>query len=76
MGVYQQIQHPIIRQFESSTITLTNERVTISIAHSVWTPRLWKAWVTLLLSLVTAGESWVTAPSRGSPAGNRFRVMV
>ncbi len=64
MAAYRHIQAPIIRQFGSSTITLTNERVTITLAHSVWTPRLWKALVTLLLSLVTAGKSWVTEPSR------------
>ncbi len=64
MAVYRQVQTPIIRQFGSSTITLTNEGVIITLAHSVWTPRLWKALVTLLLSVVTAGESWVTAPSR------------
>ncbi len=64
MAANQRIQDPIIRQFGSSTITLTNEHVTITLAHCVWTPRLWKALMTLLLSLVTAGESWVAAPSR------------
>jgi transposase len=64
MAAYHRNPDPIIREFGSSTITLTNESVTITIAHSVWTPRLWKALVTLLLSLVTAGERWVTAPSR------------
>jgi transposase len=64
MAAYQRIQHPIIRQFGTSTITLTNERVTITIAHSVWSPRLWKALITLLLSLVGQGEDWVTSPSR------------
>ena len=64
MAAYHQIQDPIIRQFGSSTITLTNEHVTITLAHTVWTPRLWKALITLLLSLVTTGETWVTGPSR------------
>jgi len=64
MAAYQRIQDPILRQFGSSTITLRNEYVTITIAHTVWTPRLWKALMTLLLSLVTAGETWVTGPSR------------
>ena len=64
MAAYHRIQAPIIRQFGSSTITLTNEHVTITIAQTVWTPRLWKALMTLLLSLVTTGETWVTGPSR------------
>ena len=64
MATYQRIQHPIIRQVGSSTMTLTNESVTIKIGHSVWTPRLWKALITLLLSLVGQGEDWVTSPSR------------
>ncbi len=64
MSTYRRIQHPIIRQFGSSMISLTNEHVTITIARHVWTPRLWKALITLLLSLVTQEESWVTGPSR------------
>ena len=56
MAAYRRIQHPIIRQFGSSTLTLTNEHVTITLAHTVWTPRLWTALMTLLLSLVTAGR--------------------
>ncbi len=67
MAAYRPIQHPIIRQFGSSTIARTNEHVTITIARHVWTQRLWKALITLLLSLVTQGESWVTGPSRIPP---------
>ncbi len=64
MAAYRQIPTPILRQFGSSTITRTNEGVTITVGHSVWTPRLWTALVTLLLSLVTPEETWVTGPSR------------
>jgi hypothetical protein len=64
MAAYRRIQHPIIRHFGSSTLTLTNEHVIITIGRTVWPPRLWKALIALLLSLVTQGESWVTCPSR------------
>jgi transposase len=63
MASYVRIQEPILRQFGSSTLTITNEGLTLTIARSVWTPRLWKGFVTLLLSLVTGGVSWVARPS-------------
>lgn len=63
MAGYGHLQAPIHRQFGASSITITNECVTLTIGRSVWTPRLWKALVTLLLSVVTQGVSWAARPS-------------
>jgi transposase len=63
MGTYRQLQDPIIHAFTASTITLANEGLTITIARPVWTPRLWNALVTLLLSWGSPGLTWVVRPS-------------
>ncbi len=45
MANYASIQQPIMRQFGSSTLTMTNVGVIIKIDRSVWTPYIWNALV-------------------------------
>jgi transposase len=63
MAGYVGMQEPIHRQCGGTTITITNEGLSLTLAHRVWTPRLWKIVVTLFHSLLTDGVSWVAAPS-------------
>jgi len=50
MATYRSIQAPMTHAFPASTLTLTNDGITITIARSVWTPRWWNALIALLLS--------------------------
>ena len=63
MATYRQLQKPLIHAFTGSTITLTNEGLTITIARTVWPPRLWNALIALLLSSLSQGLTWIVHPS-------------
>ena len=63
MASYQPLQEPIIRAFPASTMTMTNEGLTISIARRVWTPAVWNALVALLVSWGAGGLTWIAHPS-------------
>jgi transposase len=67
MATYRSIQTPMTQAFPASTLTLTNDGITITIARSVWTPRWWNALVALLLSWDAQGLAWVASPSWISP---------
>ena len=63
MAAYQSIQTPMTHAFPASTLTLTNDGLTITIARRVWTPRWWNALVALVLSWGAQGLTWEGAPS-------------
>lgn len=63
MATYQQLQQPIIQAFPASTMTLTNDGLTITIARRVWNPCVWNTLVTLLVSWGAQGLSWIARPS-------------
>jgi transposase len=63
MATYQSIQEPMTHAFPASTLTLTNEGLTITIARSVWTPRWWNTLVALLLAWGSEGLAWAVFPS-------------
>jgi transposase len=63
MATYQQLQDPIIQAFPASTMTLTNDGLSITIARRVWAPYVWNALVMLLVSWGAQGLSWIARPS-------------
>ncbi len=50
-------------QIGGSTLTLTEEGMSITIPRSFWTKRQWHWLVQLVTQLVSTGLSWVLAPS-------------
>ena len=63
MATYRTMQNPMTQTCSASTLIITNEGLTITIARRIWTPRLWNALVALLLSWGVQGLAWVGAPS-------------
>ena len=60
----------IVNQVGSSTITLTDDALTLTISRSFFTPRQWQWLVDLLTDLIAAGLAWVLAPVRRAPSSD------
>lgn len=73
---------PIKCEIGGTTLTLTDEGMTISIPRSYWTKRQWERIVQVVTQLMIAGLMWITAPStieagprRAEKAGPRWKNM-
>ena len=71
---------PLTHQIGSSTITLTEQELSISVSHDPWTKKQWNWLLTAVFQLVMTGMSWVMAPSRASNASTseghpRWKLM-
>ena len=63
MATYRQLHDPLNHAFTASTITMTNEGLTVTMARSLWTPHQWNTLVALVLSFISQGLSWISSPS-------------
>ena len=62
MATYQHLQEPLIQAFPASTMTLTNDGLSLTIARGVWTPCVWNVLMRLLASWGAQGVSWIARP--------------
>jgi len=60
----------IVNQVGSSTLTLTDDALTLTISRSFFTLRQWQWLVGLLTDLIAAGLAWVLAPIRLAPSSD------
>jgi transposase len=63
MATYRHLHDPLIHAFTSSTLTMTNEGLSVTMARSMWTPHQWNTLVALVLSFIAQGISWMSSPS-------------
>ena len=59
----------IVNQVGSSTLTLTDDALTLTISRSFFTLRQWQWLVGLLTDLIAAGLAWASARAQPSGAG-------
>lgn len=60
-------------QVGSSTVSLTEEELTITIPRAFWSKKQW-VWLTqLLLQVILSGANWIIAPSTPSPSSGEGR---
>jgi len=60
-------------QVGSSTVSLREEELTITISRAFWSKKQW-AWLTqLLFQLFLSGANWIVAPSTSSPSSSEGR---
>lgn len=70
----------LTQQIGSSTITLTEEDLTITVPRAFWTEKQWNWLFNTLFQLVVSSLAWITAPTLSSNYGtgegqSRWKVM-
>ena len=60
------LTEPLTQQIGTSTVTLTEKELTISIPRTFWTKKQWNWLLNTVFQLIVSSLAWITAPSTSS----------